>query len=51
MSEQGKVAIFPLLLSFKQPLLGEVYRPALAVSGYEFQDQTILLYQPLSQTL
>lgn len=51
MSEQGKVAIFPLLLYCKQPLLGEVYRPALAVSGYEFQDQTILLYQPLSQTL
>lgn len=51
MSEQGKVAIFPLLLSCKQPLLEEVYRPGLAVSGYEFQDQTILLYQALSQML
>lgn len=37
MSEQGKVAIFPVLLYCKQPLLGEVYGPALAVSGYEFQ--------------
>lgn len=42
MSEQSKVAIFPLLLSCKQPLLGGLYRPALAVSGYEFRDQTIL---------
>lgn len=46
MSEQGKVAIFPLLLSCKQPLLEEVYGPALAVSGYEFQNQAILLHQP-----
>lgn len=37
MSEQGKVAIFSFLLYCKQPLLGEVYRAALAVSGYEFQ--------------
>lgn len=51
MSEKGKMAISPLLLYCKQPLLGEVYRPPLAVSGYEFQDETILSYQPLSQSL
>lgn len=37
MSEQGKVAIFPLLLCCKQPLLGEVYGSALKISGYGFR--------------
>lgn len=46
MSEQGKVAIFPLLLYCKQPLLGEVYRPALAVSGYEFQTKPSFYISP-----
>lgn len=46
MSEQGKVAIFPLLLYCKQPLLGGVYRPALAVSGYEFQTKPSFYISP-----
>lgn len=46
MSEQGKVAIFSLLLYCKQPLLGEVYRPALAVSGYEFQTKPSFYISP-----
>lgn len=51
MSEQGKVAIFPLLLYCKQPLLGEVHRPALAVSGYEFQTEPSFYISLLSETL
>lgn len=46
MSEQGKVAIFPVLLYCKQPLLGEVYRLALAVSGYEFQTKPSFYISP-----
>lgn len=46
MSEQGKVAIFPALLYCKQPLHAEVYRPALAVSGYEFQPEPFFYISP-----
>lgn len=46
MSEQGKVAIFPALLYCKQPLHAEVYRAALAVSGYEFQPEPFFYISP-----
>lgn len=46
MSEQGKVAIFPTPLYCKQPLYAKVYKPALAVSGYEFQPQPFFYISP-----